>query len=686
MLVDQGSGLHGFADWAEQLVAESTGKQGTGLLPVVVADDSAPEVALPPHDVTVVHLADDTAPDPHVDPSESDAGSTGSDVVVTGTLGAQMLLWEVATATAGRLLGIDPFDQPDVESAKIAARSMLEGEPGRHPGRPHRRSGRGARARWRLAGRRRHAGRGRRRAARRRSTAEQGYLAVMAYLDRIEHADLAEVRSTLAHRVRRPVTFGWGPRFLHSTGQFHKGGPAEGVYLQITGEPAEDLPVPGKDYTFGRLISAQSAGDASVLADHGRPVLRLHLTDPAAGLTALREALTSRLVNPLRDPQDRRLPRIAGPCGLVIFGVTGDLSRKKVMPAIYDLASRGLLPPGFSLVGYARRDWADEDFAQVVHDSVKEHARTEFREEVWQQLAEGFRFVQGDFDDDVAFDHLRQVTEDLDRVRGTGGNHAFYLSIPPKFFPDVIGQLKEHGLADAGRDSWRRVVVEKPFGWDLKTAQALNATIHEVFPPESVFRIDHYLGKETVQNILAMRFANAMFEPIWNSNYVDHVQITMAEDIGIGGRAGYYDGIGAARDVIQNHLHAADGARSRWRSPPPSTRTACGWRSRRCSPRSCCRGGSTCTPRAASTPRAGPAARRCSATTRSRTSRPPRPPRRSRPSSSRSRAAAGPGCRSTCGTASGWAAGSPRSPWCSSGRRTCPSPRPPPRSSPTTPW
>jgi glucose-6-phosphate 1-dehydrogenase len=258
--------------------------------------------------------------------------------------------------------------------------------------------------------------------------------------------------------------------------------------------------------------------------------------------------------NPLRDPQDRRLPQIAGPCGVVIFGVTGDLARKKLMPAIYDLASRGLLPPGFSLVGFARRDWADQDFAQIVHDSVKEHARTEFREEVWQQLAEGFRFVQGDFDDDVAFETLRQTIQDLDRVRGTGGNHAFYLSIPPRFFSNVIGQLKEHGLAEQSQDSWRRVVVEKPFGSDLKSARKLNAIISEVFPPESVFRIDHYLGKETVQNILAMRFANAMFEPIWNSNYVDHVQITMAEDIGIGGRAGYYDGIGAARDVIQNHL------------------------------------------------------------------------------------------------------------------------------------
>ena len=258
--------------------------------------------------------------------------------------------------------------------------------------------------------------------------------------------------------------------------------------------------------------------------------------------------------NPLRDPEDRRLPRIAGPSGLVLFGVTGDLARKKVMPAIYDLANRGLLPPGFSLVGYARRDWADQDFAQIVHDAVKEHARTEFREEVWKQLAEGFRFVPGDFSDDAAFDRLRRTIEELDQVRGTAGNHAFYLSIPPKFFGDVVQQLEEHGLSQAREGSWRRVVVEKPFGHDLESARELNDSLSKVFPSGSVFRIDHYLGKETVQNILALRFANAMFEPIWNANYVDHVQITMAEDIGIGGRAGYYDGIGAARDVIQNHL------------------------------------------------------------------------------------------------------------------------------------
>jgi glucose-6-phosphate 1-dehydrogenase len=259
-------------------------------------------------------------------------------------------------------------------------------------------------------------------------------------------------------------------------------------------------------------------------------------------------------VNPLRDSRDKRLPRIAGPCGLVIFGVTGDLARKKLMPAIYDLANRGLLPPGFGLVGFARRDWEDQDFGELVYEAVREHARTPFRQEVWNHLAEGIRFVPGSFDDDAAFDQLAETVLELDRVRGTGGNFAFYLSIPPGMFPVVLKQLARTGLAEQRTDQWRRVVIEKPFGHDLQSACELNEIVSDVFPEESVFRIDHYLGKETVQNILALRFANQLYEPIWNSHYVDHVQITMAEDIGLGGRAGYYDGIGAARDVIQNHL------------------------------------------------------------------------------------------------------------------------------------
>ncbi|MBU4464848.1 MAG: glucose-6-phosphate dehydrogenase [Actinobacteria bacterium] len=265
----------------------------------------------------------------------------------------------------------------------------------------------------------------------------------------------------------------------------------------------------------------------------------------------------SRGHNPLRDPEDGRLNRIAGPSALVIFGVTGDLSRKKLMPAVYDLANRGLLPPGFALVGFARRDWEDQDFAQVVHDAVVQYARTEFRDETWQQLLQGIRFVSGEFDNPESFRTLRETVEKLDVERGTMGNHAYYLSIPPKDFPTVAQQLKDSGLVDDTADNpegWRRVVIEKPFGHDLDSARALNDALRSAFPTDSIFRIDHYLGKETVQNILALRFANELYEPIWNRNYVDHVQITMAEDIGVGGRAGYYDGIGAARDVIQNHL------------------------------------------------------------------------------------------------------------------------------------
>ena len=263
--------------------------------------------------------------------------------------------------------------------------------------------------------------------------------------------------------------------------------------------------------------------------------------------------------NPLRSHLDKRLPRIAGPSGMVIFGVTGDLARRKLLPAIYDLANRGLLPAGFSLVGFGRREWDAEQFGQYIREAVEAGARTEIRENVWQRLAEGFRFVQGNFDGDDSFDRLAATVEECDATRGTAGNWAFYLSVPPDSFAEVCHQLQRSHLAEGDEDEhtlqgWRRVVIEKPFGHDRESGRELNELVNSVFPESSVFRIDHYLGKETVQNIMALRFANQIFEPLWNSHYVDHVQITMAEDIGLGGRAGYYDGIGAARDVIQNHL------------------------------------------------------------------------------------------------------------------------------------
>jgi glucose-6-phosphate 1-dehydrogenase len=206
---------------------------------------------------------------------------------------------------------------------------------------------------------------------------------------------------------------------------------------------------------------------------------------------------------------------------------------------VYDLANRGLLPPGFALVGFARRDWKNQDFMEVVHESVKRYARTPFRDDIWRQLSAGIRFVAGDFDDNAAFDRLEKTIAELDRDRGTMGNHAFYLSIPPRSFPVVTEQLRRSGLATADGNEWRRVIIEKPFGSNLASARELNAVVESVFRPDDVFRIDHYLGKETVQNILALRFANMFYEPIWNSNYVDHVQITMAEHVGVGGRAGY---------------------------------------------------------------------------------------------------------------------------------------------------
>ncbi|HEY4268302.1 MAG TPA: glucose-6-phosphate isomerase [Galbitalea sp.] len=277
-IVADGTHIVGFADWAEQLVAESTGKLGKGILPVVVGL-SAPELAAQQHDVQVVRLVGSAADERRVAEGE---------IEITGSLGGLMITWEYAVAVAGRLLGIDPFDQPDVESAKSATRALLDSSPA--PTDPaFAEDGVEVRATGTFL-----AGASNVRGAVDALLAQlgdDGYVAIQAYVDRSAYPQLVELRDILAARAGRPVTFGWGPRFLHSTGQFHKGGPAVGVFLQITQTASEDLAIPGRPFTFGQLIQYQAAGDASVLAEHGRPVLTLTLSDPASGISVVAGAL-----------------------------------------------------------------------------------------------------------------------------------------------------------------------------------------------------------------------------------------------------------------------------------------------------------------------------------------------------------------------------------------------------------
>ncbi|MGO4804878.1 glucose-6-phosphate isomerase [Arthrobacter sp. 2MCAF15] len=278
VIAEDGSGIVGFADWAEQLIAESTGKLGTGVLPVV-AGPASPEATLGAPDVLVIRLV----------AADADVQLGENEVAIAGGLATQMMVWEFATAVAGRLLGINPYDQPDVEAAKIAARGLLDAQPEPTPanftdGAIEVRGGEWLRDAATAA------------EAVSALLAELGpdnYLSVQAYFDRLAYASFEGVRDELAAVTGRPVTFGWGPRFLHSTGQFHKGGPAIGVFLQVTAASATDLAIPDRPFTFGELISAQAAGDAQVLSEHGRPVLRLHLTDRAAGVKQLQELVTS---------------------------------------------------------------------------------------------------------------------------------------------------------------------------------------------------------------------------------------------------------------------------------------------------------------------------------------------------------------------------------------------------------
>ena len=256
--------------------------------------------------------------------------------------------------------------------------------------------------------------------------------------------------------------------------------------------------------------------------------------------------------NPLREGIVTR--SAPDPCTVVIFGATGDLTHRKLIPALYNIAADGELPPQVAVVGTARREKTDEGFRTELGEAVRKFSRQTVRDDLWDGFAQSLYYQTTDFGDPEGFQRLRTRLEEIDQERGTGGNRLFYLAVAPSQFEPILKNLKAAGLHKPPEGAWARVIVEKPFGTDLASARHLNEMVSAAFPEKDTYRIDHFLGKETAQNILVLRFANAIFEPLWNTRYIDHVQITAAETLGVEGRAGYYEGAGALRDMVQNHL------------------------------------------------------------------------------------------------------------------------------------
>jgi len=253
--------------------------------------------------------------------------------------------------------------------------------------------------------------------------------------------------------------------------------------------------------------------------------------------------------------QKGELRKVPHPCVVVIFGASGDLTHRKLMPALFSLACEGLLPEEFSVVGMARSGLNDETFRKKVKKGIESYSRIKPRDcNKWDNFAQNLFYHQANYDDPQAYKALGDVLAKIEEEVGGGCNSLFYLSTPPLLYPIIVDQLGKAGLSQQTGENWRRIIIEKPFGHDLASATELNQQVHDVFKESQVYRIDHYLGKETVQNLLVFRFANAIFEPLWNRNYIDHVQITVAEEVGLGSRAGYYDTAGIMRDMFQNHI------------------------------------------------------------------------------------------------------------------------------------